>query len=226
MEENENYAAVLIEAARAPFQDPQILKKLLIGSLVSPFPVANFLTWGYAYRVFINGLNGAPVLTLPDWAEWRAYFRVGFWIFLITFGYVILTVFGLVAVISLTQGGVSSDVATMATVGLGSIALFNTISPVVFMRFAEEGRVWASFEPDAIFRDLRRVVRLDYVQLILLFFGLYTMTLIVFGGLPIAGILLVLVTHFYLTLVFSHVFGRMIGQRKKGPPVVETEPNE
>ena len=226
MEEKENYAAVLIEAARAPFQDPQILKKLLIGSLVSPFPVANFLTWGYAYRVFINGLNGAPVLTLPDWAEWRSYFRVGFWIFLITFGYVILTVFGLVAVISLTQGGVSSDVATMATVGLGSIALFNTISPVVFMRFAEEGRVWASFEPDAIFRDLRRVVRLDYIQLIFLFFGLYTMTLIVFGGLPVAGILLVLVTHFYLTLVFSHVFGRMIGQRKKGPPVVVTEPNE
>jgi hypothetical protein len=226
MEEKENYAAVLIEAARAPFQDPQILKKLLIGSLVSPFPVANFLTWGYAYRVFINGLNGAPVLTLPDWAEWRTYFRVGFWIFLITFGYVILTVFGLVAVISLTQGGVSSDVATMATVGLGSIALFNTISPVVFMRFAEEGRVWASFEPDAIFRDLRRVVRLDYIQLIFLFFGLYTMTLIVFGGLPVAGILLVLVTHFYLTLVFSHVFGRMIGQRKKGPPVVVTEPNE
>ena len=226
MEEKENYAAVLIEAARAPFQDPQILKKLLIGSLVSPFPVANFLTWGYAYRVFINGLNGAPVLTLPDWAEWRTYFRVGFWIFLITFGYVILTVFGLVAVISLTQGGVSSDVATMATVGLGSIALFNTISPVVFMRFAEEGRVWASFEPDAIFRDLRRVVRLDYIQLIFLFFGLYTMTLIVFGGLPVAGILLVLVTHFYLTLVFSHVFGRMLGQRKKGPPVVVTEPNE
>ena len=226
MEEKENYAAVLIEAARAPFQDPQILKKLLIGSLVSPFPVANFLTWGYAYRVFINGLNGAPVLTLPDWAEWRTYFRVGFWIFLITFGYVILTVFGLVAVISLTQGGVSSDVATMATVGLGSIALFNTISPVVFMRFAEEGRVWASFEPDAIFRDLRRVVRLDYIQLIFLFFGLYTMTLIVFGGLPVAGILLVLVTHFYLTLVFSHVFGRMIGQRKNGPPVVITEPNE
>ena len=167
-----------------------------------------------------------PPLPLPDWAEWRTYFRVGFWIFLITFGYVILTVFGLVAVISLTQGGVSSDVATMATVGLGSIALFNTISPVVFMRFAEEGRVWASFEPDAIFRDLRRVVRLDYIQLIFLFFGLYTMTLIVFGGLPVAGILLVLVTHFYLTLVFSHVFGRMIGQRKKGPPVVVTEPNE
>ena len=90
----------------------------------------------------------------------------------------------------------------------------------MFTRFAEEGRVWACFEPDAVWRDLRRVVRFDYVQLCFLFYGLWTMTMIVFGGLPIIGIPLVSVTQFFVTLVFSHVFGALIGIRKRDTPQV------
>ena len=214
MEERENTAQILVEAARAPFQDPDWHKKILLGGIVSPLPILNFLTWGYAYRVFINGLNGAEGLALPTWADWRTYFRVGFWIFLITLGYVVLAAFGIIAAISLTKGGVTGDLQTMTLVGLGSVAVFNTISPVVFARFAEYGRIWACFEPDAIFRDMRRVVRLDYIQLCFLFYGLWTMTLIVFGGLPIVGIPVVSVVQFILTLIFSHVFGRLVGGRR------------
>lgn len=217
MEERKNYAAILVAAVRAPFRDPDWIKKILIGGLLSPLPVVNFLTWGYAYRIFVDGLNGAPELLLPAWQDWRSFFRVGFWIFLITLGYVVLAAFGIIAVISLTRGGISGDLQTLTLVGLGSVAVFNTISPVVFTRFAEEGRVWACFEPDAIWRDLRRVVRLDYIQLCFLFYGLWTMTLIVFGGLPIIGIPLVSVTQFFFTLVFSHVFGALIGARKQDP---------
>ncbi len=217
MEEKENYAAVLVAAARSPFRDPEGYKKILIGGLLSPFPVANFLSWGFAYRVFIDGLNGATELQLPAWTSWRDYFRVGFRIFLITLGYLVLVAFGIIAVISLTKGGVNGDLQTMMMVGLGSVAIFNSISPVVFTRFAEEGRVWACFEPDAILRDLRKVVRLDYIQLCFLFYGLWTMTLIVFGGLPVIGIPLVSVTQFFLTLLFSHVFGRLIGARRQTP---------
>ena len=191
MEEKENAAVVLVAAARTLFSDPDWLKKIVIGGLLSPFPVANFLSWGYAYRVFVDGLNGAPALVLPTWQDWRSFFRVGFWIFLITLGYVVLAAFGIIAVISLTKGGVAGDLQSMTLIGLGSVACFNTISPIVFTRFAEYGRVWACFEPDAIFRDLRKVVRLDYVQLCFLFYGLWTMSLIVFGGLPIVGIPLV-----------------------------------
>ena len=111
-------------------------------------------------------------------------------------------------------------------VGLGSVALFNTISPIVFTRFAEEGRIWACFEPDAIWRDARRVVRLDYVQLCFLFYGLWTMSLIVFGGLPLVGIPLVSVSQFFLTLVFSHVFGTLIGLRRQQDPDVQEENEE
>jgi ABC-type multidrug transport system fused ATPase/permease subunit len=217
MEERKNYAAILVAAVRAPFRDPDWIKKILIGGLLSPLPVVNFLTWGYTYRIFIDGLNGAPELLLPAWQDWRSFFRVGFWIFLITLGYVVLAAFGIIAVISLTRGGISGDLQTLTLVALGSVAVFHTISPVVFTRFAEEGRVWACFEPDAIWRDLRRVVRFDYIQLCFLFYGLWTMTLIVFGGLPIIGIPLVSVTQFFFTLVFSHVFGALIGARKQDP---------
>jgi hypothetical protein len=215
MGEKVNFAVILLAALRAPFQDPDWWKKILIGGLLSPFPVANFVTWGYTYRVFIDALNGSTELSLSSWTDWRAYFRVGFWIFLITLGYVVLAAFGIIAAISLIEGGVSSDLQSMTMIGLGSVALFNTISPIVFTRFAEEGRVWACFEPDAIWRDTRRVVRLDYVQLCFLFYGLWTMSLIVFGGLPLVGIPLVSVSQFLLTLVFSHVFGTLIGLRKQ-----------
>lgn len=218
MTPKENYAAVLVEAFRAPFRDPEWLKKLLIGGLLSPFPIANFLTWGYTYRVFIDGLNGAPALALPSWSDWRAFFRVGFWIFLITLGYVVLAAFGIIAALSLWRGGVSGDIRSMTLVGLGSVALFNTISPIVFTRFAEEGRVWACFEPDALWRDARRIIRLDYVQLCFLFYGLWSMALIAFGGLPLVGIPLVSIAQFVLLLTFSHVFGRLIGTRKQDPP--------
>ena len=82
MEERKNYAAILVAAVRAPFRDPDWIKKILIGGLLSPLPVVNFLTWGYAYRIFVDGLNGAPELLLPAWQDWRSFFRVGFWIFL------------------------------------------------------------------------------------------------------------------------------------------------
>ncbi len=223
-EQPENYAATLVAGGKSLFEDPDWVKKVLVGGLISIFPVANFLTWGYTYRVFVDGLNGAPSLVLPSWTDWRPFFRVGFWIFLITLGYVILGAFGLVAFISLTQGGVSGDPQTMTMVGLGSIALFNTVSPVVFTRFAQYGRVWGCFEPDAIFRDLSRVIRLDYIQLVFLFYGLWTMSLIVFLGLPIVGIPLVSVSQFVLILLFSHVFGRMIGKRQQDPPTLD-QPN-
>jgi hypothetical protein len=226
MGEKVNFAAILLAAIRAPFRDPDWWKKILIGGLLSLFPVANFVTWGYAYRVFIYALNGSTELTLASWSDWRDYFRVGFWIFLITLGYVVLAAFGIIAVISLTKGGITSDLQSMTMVGLGSVALFNTISPIVFTRFAEEGRIWACFEPDAIWRDARRVVRLDYVQLCFLFYGLWTMSLIVFGGLPLVGIPLVSVSQFFLTLVFSHVFGTLIGLRRQQDPDVQEENEE
>lgn len=224
MEEKENAAVTLVTAVKGLFSDPEWLKKVLIGGLISPFPIANFLSWGYAYRVFVDGLNGAPDLVLPSWKDWRAFFRVGFWIFTITLGYVVLAAFGLIAAISLSSGGVTGDIQTMTLIGLGSVAAFNTISPIVFTRFAEYGRVWACFEPDALFRDARRVIRLDYVQLVFLFYGLWTMSLVIFGGLPIVGIPLVSVSQFILTTTFSHVFGRLIGHRKQDPPVSPFKP--
>ena len=226
MEENKNFAAILVAAVRSTFQDPNWLKKILIGGLLSPLPVVNFLTWGYAYRIFVNGLNGAPELLLPEWRDWRVFFRVGFWIFLITLVYVVLIAFGVIAIISLTQGGVSGDLQTWTLIALGSVAVFNTVSPVVFTRFAEEGRAWACFEPDAVLRDLRKVVRLDYVQLCFLFYGIWFMALIVLGGLPVIGIPLVSIIQFFLTLVFSHVFGTLIGNRKHAPPSTITSLDE
>jgi hypothetical protein len=45
------------------------------------------VAWGYLYRIFIDGLNGAEQLVLPAWDGWRDYALAGFWLFIIALGY-------------------------------------------------------------------------------------------------------------------------------------------
>ena len=94
------FGLILIEAMRAPFRDPDWLRKLLLGALLGLVPVLNFVAWGYVYRVFIDALNGAERTILPEWRDWRAYLGAGFWLFIISIVYVVLGVVGLAGVAS------------------------------------------------------------------------------------------------------------------------------
>lgn len=202
-----------------PVQERDARLRILVGGLLSLVPVVNFVAWGYLYRIFIDGLNQVAAVSVPSWASWRDYWSVGLRLFAITLGYLVLIASGLVAILALFgSADFIAETRHVFVVGVISMAAFNAISPVVFARYAEERRVWAAFEPDVLWRDLRRIIRLDYVHLCMLYMGLWLMTFLILVSVPYLGPLLLSILHFYITLVFAFVFGHLVGLRRTQPP--------
>ena len=210
-------AVLLVESLRVPATQPASRTRILVGGLLSIIPIVNFIAWGYLFRIFIDGLNRAPALSLPPWEGWRTYWSVGLRLFVITLGYLVIIAFAVVAALAIVGKGNFEEPQKVLVIGLLSLAAFNALSPVVYARYAEEHRIWAAFEPDVLWRDLRRIVRIDYVQLCLLFVGLWMMTFLILVGIPYLGPLVLSVLHFYLSAVFAFVFGHLVGGRRSGP---------
>ena len=179
------------------------------------------IAWGYLYRIFVDALNGTESLNLPSWSNWWAYGVAGFWLFLIVLGYSVIGVAGfvmLVSVLGLIPGSVE-EAGAPALLLLFTVIFFYGFFPVVFTRFAAEGRVWMAFEPGPVWRDLRQVVRLDYVQACFGLFGISLLGSLILGQLSLVGVVLASVFNFLLLVVFTRVLGLLIRRAlKPGPP--------
>ena len=66
MKEAPKFESVLQSLLRKP----DLLKKVLFGSLLSFVPIVNLLSFGYLLRV-CRGSRRHGVVVLPDWADWR-----------------------------------------------------------------------------------------------------------------------------------------------------------
>jgi hypothetical protein len=133
---------------------------------------------------------------------------------LIVLGYFFATVVGLSALISIL--GITPDTQSTEDLGVLSFVLLLTLVffygffPIVFMRFAAEGRVWAAFEPGPVWRDIKRIVRGEYVQTCFGLFGLSLLGNLVLGLIPYAGVVLASNFWFLMMVVFARIFGLMI----------------
>lgn len=64
------------QVSKRLFSDQDCLKKCIIGTVLSVFPVVNFLVLGYLYRVFQAGKRGKD-FTLPAWDDLKGLFLDG-----------------------------------------------------------------------------------------------------------------------------------------------------
>lgn len=229
-----------IEAARAPFQDPNWLRKFSLGGLLSLLSqlalglmiadqvpkvllpvimifalILMFVVWGYLFRIFVDSLNGLERKMLPDWQDWKGYATAGFWLFLVMLGYVLIAAIGLWGLLSvlgvLPFDGRQEQVAKLLIIIMATCAFLYGFFPIVFARFAAEGRIWSCFDPAAIWGDIRTVVGGDYIRSCLSFYGFSIVGNLVLVGLPYIGLPLVSIYLFYLMAVFSLIFGSLIG---------------
>lgn len=229
-----------VEAMRAPFQDSDWLRKFVLGGLLSLVPnlamalliddqvpwvlvpvlfifglVLSWVVWGYLYRIFVDALNGQAWHTLPEWGNWKAYSSAGLRVFLIVLGYILLTGVGLTGLLSILgmfpSGKNPEQLSAVVLLVMLAVMLLYGFLPIAFARFAAEGRVWAAFDPWALWADIRALVKGDYVQTCLAFYGLWLMGNLVLGWLPYVGLPLVSTYSFYVMVVFARLFGRMIG---------------
>jgi len=214
-----------------------VLALLLTGQVALPIGVALLcvafgfflIAWGYLFRVFVEGLNGTESFVLPDWQAWRTYGLAGFWLFLIAAGYFVIAAVGISALISML-GLIPTDTTSEAIGPLSFFMLlvlvfFYGFFPVVFTRFAAEGRVWSAFEPGPLWEDLRKIVKADYVQACLGLFGLSLLGNLLLGALPVIGVVLASFFWFTVMVVFARVFGQMIrfALSPKGPPPARSD---
>ncbi len=234
------FLSVFIESLRAPFKDPEWLPKVLVGGLLdlglvllahwglssgsltpvffALVPVGLFLklvAWGYLYRIFIDGLNGTKWTELPSWRDWKPFSIAGFWLFIIVLGFAFLAVVGLLALLAPFGGTPTSKepegVAMLVPGLLATFAVLSGFFPIAFARLAAEGKVWAAFDPGALLKDIREVVRADYIQSCFTFFFFWLAGNLVLSTLPYIGLPLVSIYLFYVIAVFAQVFGRVIG---------------
>ena len=180
-----------------------------------------FITWGYLYRIFVDALNGTESLNLPSWGNWWAYGVAGFWLFLIVLGYSIIgfaSFIMLVLVLGLVPSSIE-EAGPMLLLFTLMVIFFYGFFPIVFTRFAAEGRVWMAFEPGPVWRDLRQIVRFDYVQACFGLFGISLLGSLILEPLAWVGLVLASMFNFFLLVVFTRVLGLLIRRAlKSGPP--------
>lgn len=164
----------------------------------------SLIAWGYAYRIFVDALNGAESLVLPSWRDWWAYGLAGLWLLPIAVGYSVIVIAWLSMVISIL--GLKLSVIPI----LLTVVFYNGFLPIAFARFAAKGRVWMAFEPGPIGRDIRRIMRGDYVQTCFGLFGFSILGNMVLSYLPWGGLALASAYNFVLMVIFARIFGLLI----------------
>lgn len=179
--------------------DREVWTVLFFGSLG-----LSLIAWGYAYRIFVDALNGVESLVLPSWRDWWAYGLAGFWLLPIAMGYSVIVIAWLSMVISIL--GLKLAVIPL----LLTVVFYNGFLPIAFARFAAKGRVWMAFEPGPIWRDIRRIVRGDYVQTCFGLFGFSVLGNMILSYLPWGGLALASTYNFALMVIFARIFGLLI----------------
>ena len=179
------------------------------------------IAWGYLYRIFVDALNGTESLHLPSWSNWWAYGVAGFWLFLIVLGYSVIGVAGFAMVVSIL--GSAEETGALALLLIFTVIFFYGFFPIVFTRFAAEGRVWMAFEPGPVWRDLRQIVRADYIQACFGLFGISLLGGLILGQLSLVGVVLTAVFNFFLMVVFTRVLGLLIRRALKSGPPAQSE---
>ena len=240
------FGIILFHTLRTVFQTPNWWQKIVPGGALNLLPmlvlglilseqigpeiggvllIVTFglllIAWGYLYRIFVDALNGTESLNLPSWSNWWAYGVAGFWLFLIVLGYGVIGFVSFSMVVSVL-GLIPSSVEEAGAISLFvilAIIFFYGFLPIVFTRFAAGGRVWMAFEPGPVWRDLRQVVRADYVQACFGLFGISLLGNLILGYLPWVGLALASAFNFLVMVIFTRVFGLLIHSTlKPGPP--------
>jgi hypothetical protein len=199
------------------FDDPDWVKKLVIGGLVSLIPIlGQLLVMGYMISVGRNVIRGNPQ-PLPEWDDFGQFLVDGLYAFVVSLVYM-LPIFVVMCIFffpALAVGGAFSDNGDAGAIGgLASccFALFATIYglavgwfflPAALARYADTGEVMPAFR----FAEIWAISRENLV--------VYLMALLVtivagfIGGLGIIACGVgVLFTQFYAQIITGHAYGQ------------------
>jgi len=204
------------------FDDPDWIKKLVIGSIIAVIPIVNFAAVGYIAEL-VRTVRDDPDAPLPEWDNFGDYFSDGFKVFVGLFVYALPAILLMLVfmVIMAVAGGFSDNFDSDtggALFGGGMLLLqcvmfiyalaISIVIPAAFARFAEEGTIGSMLQLGEIFRFVRANLS-NYIVMLLVWFAVSY--LIAPLGV-IACLIGVIFTGWWSYLVFGHMLGQLVRQ--------------
>ena len=202
------------------FEDPNWIKKVLIGGIVSIIPIVNFAAIGYMVTTLKNVTDGQPQ-PLPEWGNFGEHLMKGLYVFVGALIYIapILLLYCCMMVLPIVLGGAGSAAgrdAGSALAGVGSllsmclgclmflfILAVAVMFPAALTRYAVSGQL-------STFWDFRG--NFDLISKNLATYIIAILIVWVAGFVAGFGIILcfigVIFTSFWSQLVGAHVYGQ------------------
>jgi hypothetical protein len=196
-------------ALKFPTKDREWKRKVLIGGVLNIIPVVNFLSIGYAYRLFRTGME-RRYPGLPEWENWGDLFVQGLIVFLIGL------IYNLASLLL---------VLIHPVLGLLSFIAVALLFPAALAQHAMSGNFSQAFQLGEIWTTIQQT-RNDYLIAWLVTVGIFLLLTVV-GTIPVLGWILAAIVGFYAYLVFAVLFGEiclrsnLLSQRTHDWPAAE-----
>lgn len=205
-----------------PFKDKEWPIKILVGAAISAFPIANFISVGYKYKIFKAALNGQEPY-MPEWDDFKELFMQGIWLFLINlcyiippmlvgfFGIMVLFMGVLVVFIEINVGVVIVLIGVCflaASFFLGMLVSF--IYPMAVANYAKNDENFAAaFRIVEIFKKVLAVLG-DYLIAFIVMYAVVFLMLILFLF-PIVGLFFSIFSIFFVFYISYLLWPSLFG---------------
>lgn len=211
------------------FNDPEWMKKILLGGLISLIPlIGGFVVYGYSLEVARRVYQAADE-QLPQWDDFGGYLTRGFmlWVGLLVWFLPVGIIGACATGAVLAAGGSSGDDAASAASTIAAIGIFSvlfivvmlwaiTFVPIITGRYAVERNFGAMFQFSEIMAEIRQAGAGPLLMLLLIY--------IVAGFIGQLGffacVIGVIFTSFYASVVLGHGAGQVY-RRARGLPDVQ-----
>lgn len=210
--------------------DPDWIKKILIGGLISLIPIVNFAMIGYVVEL-MRRVAEDHAEPLPDWGEdFGMYFTDGLKVFvgILIYELPVFVLLGCYLIAMFALGGFDENLNAQSGEGLfvgGMFAfqclmfiyalLMGIVMPAATIQFAKHGTIGSMLQFGEIFRLIRANLT-DYIIMLVVYVGVAY----VIAPLGIIACLVgVIFTSWWAYLVFGHLMGQILG--KDSAPLLE-----
>ncbi|HOB12513.1 MAG TPA: DUF4013 domain-containing protein [Syntrophomonadaceae bacterium] len=184
-----------------PFRDPDWVRKLLLGCVVTLLPIVNILTLGYFLACLEAGLRGHQML--PEWDGWAELFNDGLQVLIICVVYLGIPL--VLAVLLLSLPGIGSLLAAIIFLILG------TMLPIAIGAFSLSRDLRDAFRMSEIFFYTNRIIN-EYISAYLTTALAICLGIVIYLLVPLLSILGALIIY-YAGSVFFNLVGLLLKEQ-------------
>ncbi|MBA2840427.1 hypothetical protein HNP87_000959 [Methanococcus maripaludis] len=204
-------------AFKFPTDDPDWIKKVVIGAILSIIPIVNFISFGYALELLKNIIDSKE--ELPEWSEFGGKFVKGLVAVIIYIIYmlipaIIMFVFGGTSIMAMANGhdaaiagGIVGFGITMLLVILLAFVI-GFIIPMAIANYIAYDEFGAAFRFSQIFDKIKDNFS-DYIIMYLIIIVVGAVSGFLAGLIPFIGMLIAVFINFYISLVYAFILGKI-----------------